>query len=229
MSAVLFWKKRIYLIVSGVLSTLIVCFVLIYAYSFVGVQTIALNKNFYFLISSSTHIEASTNYVDKNGGAGYLLEVNNREYVTYSVYLTETESQAVYAKVSALEEGIEIMTMHVGDVYLKTKAQKDKKEQIEGAFRSLYGCIEVLNSEIDRLAKGATQQSSKRVLEVLKKQLDFLSAKYEKVLPSFHELCKRTSNELFSFIKDMVYVKDLRYVQCELCHSYAKLAKGYAL
>ena len=50
---------------------------------------IPLQRTFYFLVSTSTHIEAGTHFAAWNGGAGYLLQNGEREYVAYSVYLSE--------------------------------------------------------------------------------------------------------------------------------------------
>ncbi len=229
MSAVLFWKKRIYLIVSGGLSTLFVCCALLYAYLLVGIQTITLNKRFYYLVSDSTHIEASTEIIGQNGGAGYLLTKGKKLYVAMAVYLTEEAAQKVYIKVAATEKNVQTLTLFADKLYLKTYLQKSKKEQIEGAFTSLYGCIEVLNGEIERLAKGATQESSQKILTLLKKQLEYLSKINEKILPSYSKLCEKGAQSLFAMLQDTIYVKDLRYLQCNLCHSFVDMAGEYAL
>ena len=60
-----------------------------------NVEKIHINKEFYFLVSTSTHIQASTHYVEWNGGAGYLLENSGRTYVVYSVYTKKEDGLAV--------------------------------------------------------------------------------------------------------------------------------------
>ncbi len=229
MSAVLFWKKRIYLIVTGILSTVFVCAFILYAYFLIGIETVSLNKSFYFLVSENTHVEASTHIIEQNGGAGYLLEAGEREYVVFSVYLKESDGQAVLSKVGALEENVSIVEQRIGKLYFKTRSEKEKKEQITGVFRSLYGCIEVLDKEIARLSNGATQESSKRVLGVLYKQLNYIAIETKAVFPQMSELCKNVAQKLFSFTQDIVYVKDLRYLQCEMCNKYVKLGETFAL
>lgn len=229
MSAVLFWKKRVYLVITGIISTVLVCICTVYAYTLMGIQTIALNKTFYFLVTQTTHVEASTHEIELSGGAGYYLEVNKESYVTFSVYLNETDSQTVLAKVDSSDPNVRILTMCVKKIYLKTRTEKNNAEKIAGAFRSLYGCIEVLNGEIERLSKGATQESTKRILGVLEKQLKFLSVEYEEIFPQFSKVCQKSANALFLKLQSTVFVKDLRYIQCELCDKYGELARSFSL
>ena len=229
MSAVLFWKKRIYLIITGIISTVLVCVFTLYAYILIGIQTVGLNKTFYFLVSKTTHVEASTHEITLSGGAGYYLELEGQGYVTFSVYLNESDSQSVYAKVFSMDKNVQIVSIGVEKLYLKTINEKKNFEKIAGAFCSLYGCIEVLNREIERLSKGATQESSKRILEVLEKQLGFLSVEYEQIFPGFSKVCKKGADELFLKLQSTVFVKDLRYIQCELCDNYRKLAMDFSL
>ena len=229
MSAVLFWKKRIYLIVTGIVSTVFVCAFVLYAYFFIGIETVALNKSFYFLVSENTHVEASTHIIEQNGGAGYLLEQADREYVVFSVYLKESDGQSVLAKVGALEKNVSIIERKVEKLYFKTRQEKEKAEQITGVFRSLYGCIEVLNNEIDRLSNGATQESSERIVNVLCKQLNYIALETEKIFPEMSALCKNTAEKLFALTEGIIYVKDLRYLQCEMCYKYVKLGETFAL
>ena len=79
MTAELLWKKRITLILSGVLSTALVSLFILYAYFLTGVRVVALDTSFYFLVSTSTHVQASTHEITQGGGAGYFFEWENKE------------------------------------------------------------------------------------------------------------------------------------------------------
>ena len=214
------------------LSVVSIVFVLIsglYAYSITTVKSVSVGKKFYFLISESTHIEASTHFVSQNGGAGYLLEENQREYVAFSVYLNEEQGQNVLSLMKPEGEQTALLTLTSSNLYFKTHKQKANAEVIKGAFSSLYGCIEVLNKEIVRLDKGATQQSSKQVLKLLQRQFGYMEKKYKNSFPKFSQVCKEGSGQLIKIISDIVYVGDLRYLECSLCVSFVDLTKNFSL
>ena len=229
MSAALFWKKRISLVLSGVVSTLLVCVFVVYAYFLTGIKTITLEKSFYFLVSKSTHVQASAQEIVQSGGAGYLLLQGERQYVAYSVYLSKTDGLKVQANVSSLGESVALVEKRAEKLYLKSAAQRANIEKIQGAFNSLYGLLEVLDDEIARLSSGGTQESSKTVLEVLKKQFSFLGAAYKKVFPAFSKVCEKATEDLFVILSDVIFARDLRYLQCELCDSYVQLTAAFSL
>lgn len=229
MSAVLFWKKRIALIVAGVLSTLFVLCTLMYARVLFGVQKVDWKRSFYFLVSASTHVEASTHLAELYGGAGYLLEYKNREYVALSVYLNKEDGLKVSESVSTIGQEAYLLPMHIDGLYFKTTSQKREINQIKDAFGALDGCIEVLHGEIKRLAGGATQESTKRILGVLIKQFDFLNKEYAKVFSKFSGVCEASKNSISSMLEGKIYLKDLRYVLCELCASYVQIAMDFSL
>ena len=163
-----------------------------YAWYLSSVIVVNTSKSFYFLISSSTHIEVSTHEATQMGGAGYLFEVNGREVVALSAYIDETEAVTVNA---GLKDGqTEVLLLESSNLYLKTRKQKQSQSVYKNAFANLYGCIDILESEIGRLEKGATQQSSKRVLNALKKRFAVMGKEYENAFPSFKKVCKKCCN-----------------------------------
>jgi len=185
---------------------------------------IDLNKKFYFLVSSSTHIEASTHFVEWSGGAGYLLENAGNAQVVFSVYLKEEDGVIVQ---SALTEETELLTLCVDSIYLYKKSDKKKAKQTEGAFQTLYNCCEVLEKIIGRVARGGTQESGKRLLEVLQAQLSFLRKEYAEIFPKYAEVCKKGEESISRLLQKTIYLKDLRYMLCELCVAYVQLASSF--
>lgn len=185
-------------------------------------ERIDLGKKFYFLVSSSTHIQASTHFVEWSGGAGYLLDYQGCEQVVFSVYLQEQDSLQVQA--ALMEKDTNVLTISVDSIYLYKRQDKEKKAVIKGAFQTLYNCCEILEKIIDRYAQGGTQESGKRLLNVLQDQLCFLSKEYMKKFPQYADVCQRGAETISQLLKNTIYLKDLRYLLCELSVSYVDLA-----
>ena len=186
----------------------------------------AVSHNFYFLVSDSTHIEVSTHQVVNSGGAGYVLEESEREYVAISVYFSKSQAEIVQSNLSMPSMVLEKTTENL---YFKTKKQKQKAKRITGAFSCLKSCIGVLNGEIERLETGATQQSSKRILSDLRRQFAYLAKEYQKDFVSYAFVCEKASAYLLEITDGTVYVGDLRYLLCALCNSFVDLSKEFSL
>lgn len=214
------WFKR----VAFIISALFVGFAFGYAAYLNDVEEGGTETAFYFLVSESTHTQASTQTVQLNGGAGYVLFHNGNDLVAYSSYAREGDCLAAQSDV----EDAQVLKLSCEKLYFKGK-DKAKAKQIVGAMHSLYGCIQVLEQEIARLDKGATQESSKRVLRTLKAQLSYLSKENDKVFPEYAKLCKHASETIDSFCTDIVYASKLRYLHCLLCDGHIRLCGRYSL
>lgn len=201
----------------------------LYAWSFYGVAVYDVSKSFYFLVLDEVHIEASTAEVQYDGGAGFLLEREDSDYIALSVYLQSTDGEAAKAAVSKNYESAEIVTVQSGKLYMKSASQKKLASEAIGALDSLYGCMQVLDREIARLAGGATQASSKRILRILEDNFTYLGREYEEVFSDFSSVCESAAKTLESCTADIVYVKDLRFLLCELCVSYTDLCGAFSL
>lgn len=229
MSAFFLKWKKIAGIAAGFLSVSFTFFAFFYAKTLESAQTVGTEKNFYFLVSDSNSIEASTQLTKLQGGAGYSLFYKDNEYAAYSVYFSENESAAAQSSVSKTGESAEIVLVTSSPLYLKTVKQKKQAAVILGAFESLYGCMQVLNGEIARLERGATQESSKRILQTLSRQFTFLGKEYSERVAGYKETCENAQKRLSEATADVVYAKDLRYVLCELSVAYANLSKNFSL
>lgn len=200
-----------------------------YAEFLTNAQTVSADKNFYFLVSTSTHVEASTQTAIHNGGAGYSLALNEREYVALSAYSQQSDGEQARVVMTGKGENTELLTLGLGKLYFKTSKEKKNASKIVGGLESLYGCIKVLEKEIARLEDGATQQSSKRILQTLSKQFSFLKTEYERIFPSLAKVCAEADSEIQTVCADIVYVSRLRYLHCSLCDSYVALGKEFSL
>ncbi len=221
-----FLCKKISCIAACTLGLFITIGACIYARVLSKVQTVALNEQFYFLASENMNVEVGAFESVQKGGAGYILEENGREYAVTSVYFTEEAALRVQ---EGLAEEMVLICKKPNALYLKTQSEKNNAGVLKGAFSCLKSCIEILSDEIVRLDGGATQESSKRLLEILQKQYDYLHQEYKKSFPAFSSLCERAERALDTIISGTVFSKDLRYLLCELCVSYNELAGAFAL
>lgn len=221
-----FFGKRLYLAVVGVTLVLFTLSTILYAAFLWQAQSVWLGQSFYFLLSPTEHIEAGAYDAQWKGGAGYLLEYDGKEYVALSVYLHEEEGIAVQ---NSMTENTSLLQIDVGWLYFKTCMEKRKVTLYQSALNCLHGCMEVLDGEINRLAKGATQQSALRSLGILWRQLNYLSAVYADFFPKYAQTCKCASEQLNNILSDIVYVKDLRYLLCDVTANYLQICKNFSL
>lgn len=213
--------------------SLLICVFFLFGFSYANVlarmQKVEIEKSFYFLVSDSTHIEASTHTAKHQGGAGYLLSFKKQECVAYAVYFSENAGNAVKTALTEQGEKVRLMERKAETLYLKTRKEKERASTYQSAFNVLYDCMQVLNGEITRLEGGATQRSSKEIVGKLAGQFHYLSKEYEKSYSSFATLCRRVGEELSVIANDTIYAKDLRYALCELADGYLDLNSSFVL
>ena len=220
-------KKKLQPLVS-IAAVAVTLFTVVYAQVITNMQTIAVNKRFYFLASASKHIQASTQRAVLGGGAGYTLCLDDGEYVAYSVYFNEEEFNRAQASVNEQEQTV-LVTLKVDRLVFKGEKQKENAPMIKGAFDCLYSCIQLLNGEILRLEHGATQESSKRILRTLKDQFAYMEKTYQQAFPDFAKTCSNAQMRLNKSLEEVVYCKDLRYLLCELSVDYVNLSSEFSL
>ncbi len=202
----------------------IVAFGFFYSMRITGAQTVILEKDFYFLLSTDTRVEASAEFTKLEGGAGYLVEEGGGQYVALAVYLSKED-------VLAVQEGLtgEISTriLHKGVSALHFEGRAKKKSALYlNALRTLEGYMCILNECISRLEKGSTQESCKRLLAILQRQFTFAAGEYEEY-PEYAEACGAWSRELEEMCKETVYVQKLRYLLCWQVETYLRLCEGF--
>lgn len=221
-----FFTKKRWLYIG--LSQLLACFVLIcllYSVYLNQVSTVWVGKSFYFLVSENEHVEVATHEAHLDGGAGYLLEHDGKEYIAWAVYLNDADGKAVQTTV---EEKTQILKKNVEYLCFKGKKKKEKSVY-QGALNTLYGCIEVLSQGISRLDHGGTQQACKRILSVLERQFSYLATTYQNSYPAFSNVCANVHKQLQNILNDTVYGKDLRYVLCGVSEEYIRLSADFSI
>ncbi len=224
MSAENFFKKAPSFLVKC-LSFFCVGISVVYATIISLAQVVDKEKTFYFLTSEDTNVEAATYDVLLQGGAGYLLTIDKRERVVLSAYLSNEQGRAVAEEI----EGTKLLSLSTGKLYFKTLKQKRFAKTAVSALERLYSCLNVLTWEITRLDKGATQESSKRVLNGLAKQFAYMKKEHQSSYKGFAAVCKNAEESLRKMTSDIVFTRDLRFLQCELCIAYYQLSKEFSI
>lgn len=229
MSTFLFYLKKVALGVAIILTVGFAYSAIAYANVFTTAQTVVLNKDFYYLVDESTHTQAVSSFAQLQGGAGYLLEDNEREYVAYSMYFDKQDGETAKKALSEYQAQPSLQVISIDSLIFKSREEKRRAPMVINAFSCLDGCMQVLNREIVRLDGGATQQSSKRILTTLINQFAYLQHEYQTSYPAFANVCKDAATQLESCVADIVYVKDLRYVLCDLGVAYKTLSEEFSL
>lgn len=223
MQAVVFWKKWIKkLFIYGSIVFVLTC--LAYANALQSAVVVQLNKEFSFVGKSCESVGVGSFETQQIGGAGYVLTDENGSYVAVGVYTSGMDAERV---ANSLQGDYNVMSISANDLYFTTKAQKKNAEIYQGAFRSLDGCMQVLSQEIARLESGATQQSSKRILNGLKRQFAYLSKTNEDVFPTFAFVCENAERGLEEIALDTVTAQKLRYLLCQWSVEYCQLAREF--
>ena len=223
--SVFFLRKRWLKIAIYLCSFVITAFSLSYALVLREVEASGTERIFYFLVSENPHLQVSTIEIQLENGAGYLLKDGNKEYTALSVYLRSSESEKALQSANKRFSDLKIIPVESGKLYFSSRLEKKQAPQILGGLNTLFGCMQVIDYEIKRLEEGATQQSVKRVLQEIEGTIVFLGQDNE----FFSSVCKSTAAALNKSVSDIVYLKDLRYLLCEICSAYKNISEEFSL
>lgn len=224
-----FFKKRIIAVALFATATLFTLSCVFYSWSFYRVEVYNVSKSFYFLVVDEVHIQASTAEIQYDGGAGFLLDYDDKEYLALSVYMKNGEAEQAKLAVANKYTDAKIVKVSSGNLHMKNKAQKHQANNIIGALESMYGNMQVLNGEIARLANGATQSSSKRILSHIADNLRYLEKENREHFSALSTVCAQTLQGLEEYTKDIVYARNLRFLLCEWSVAYMQLSEEYSL
>ncbi len=224
-----FFKKRTIAVALFATATLFTFSCVFYSWSFYQVDVYNVSKSFYFLVVDEVHIQASTAEIQYDGGAGFLLDYDDKEYLALSVYMKNSEAEQAKLAIVNKYTGAKIIQLNSGNLHMKNRTQKNQANKIIGALESTYGNMQVLNGEIARLANGATQSSSKRILLHIADNLHYLEQENRDIFPALSTVCAQTLQNLEEYTKDIVYAKNLRFLLCEWSVAYMQLSEEYSL
>lgn len=219
-----FYKKRF------LFSCLSIVFILIaeavYSYCFYP-YIISYSTHFHFLVSEDTRVEASAEFIKLEGGAGYLLRENGRDYVVLSVYLEKADGLAVQEVLATKNTKTRLISIGIDRLVFRGKKESEKSSLYLGALQSLYGCLCVLEQTVECLEKGMTQGKTKEILSQLKAQLFFMADVYANPYGVFAALCRSVATKLAEKSEGIVYTNKLRYLLCETVEGYLRVAKNF--
>ncbi len=201
------------------ISTFSVCFVMIFcilAMNLSKLQRVGQAKTFYFLLSTETNVEVGVEFSKLDGGAGYLLQFGDKEYVALSVYESKVDGEKIQTSLRDMGKETTLVKVGGNDVYVH-----DVRE-----LRQMESYISMLNQCISSLEKGMSQEKCKEILKILQRQCVFSAKGYNET--EYAQIFKRVGEELSCLIQKDVYVKDLRYVLCLFVDNYARLSAKLA-
>lgn len=197
-------------------------------------QEIVLNKSFYFLVAEGDNAQACLASAQLYGGAGYALQRDGKEYSVYACYY-EVET-AESAKETLLKNGRKTMILQqcCNALYLRTRAQKARKNEITGWLSTLEDCGEVLSRAVEGAESGTMNQSAlKNTVNAVKSVLSSLtknvSDKADENVIICAQSCAAYRDELSEISKSIVFARDLRRIHAAICNEYIRLASAYSL
>lgn len=223
-----FFRKKIGKIIAGFAAVFFTVFCFVYALFLNQAKVVEMRVGFFYLVREETNVEVGVEFVKLEGGAGYLVRQDGKDYVVLSVYLKEKTALAVQA---GMPQGKAVQLLYAGVDTLWFKGAKQKKNAAVyvGALKTFREYMGVVDATIALLEDGATQESIKRLLLPLGRQFACLSREYAEIYPDFSSVCLRYAKRVEVCCARVLFVGDLRYVLCEMTEDYLALAGKFSI
>ena len=222
------WKQHILRVSYALVVAFVVCLSL-YAQQFKSVQVLEINTAFHFLVIEDTHLEAGAAFVKLEGGAGYLLKHEGKEYVVLSVYLQKSDGELVQTALSQNGKKTKLISLSIKRLYLKRRKDKNNASTYKNALHVLRSCIAIMEECVEGLEKSMTQETCKRIISQLIGQFKYLSEIYKDCGLEYVNACVYVAQDLLFLQNQTVYARDLRYILCCLAVDYVKIGKQFSL
>lgn len=222
-----FRKKGIFFALCSAVVLTVSC--LFYALSFKKLHAVDVDANFYFLVSAEESASVGVEHTKLDGGAGYLLQADGKEYAVWSVYFDEEIGMDVQKRLK--KTGKETRLLHIGTdaVCFRTLREKKAEKPTVELLHIVKGCMQVLNQTISRLEKGMTQEKAKAILTILCKQLSFSAREYALSVDGLANVCKESAQRLDRIVEGTVYTDTLAYELCFLADGYLSSCNRFTL
>ena len=201
-------------------------------------EEIVLNKRFYFLASAGENVQSCLAEAYLAGGAGIEMQTDSRAYAVYACYTGENgKSLAEAAQATIGGRGgngkTKIIPQTRRALYLKTSAQKQRKNEISGVLNTLDECADVLYLSAREAERGeAGQATLKETAKSTAMALSYLSkhaGNADEAAKRCAAACGRISEELKEIAAGIVYARDLRRAQIEICFAYLDFSGAYSI
>ena len=226
MSTDYFFKRILYTIVS-LTFTAFCAFGCIYAGIIRNAQKVEGGSCFYFLVTDDTKTEVGAEFAKLEGGAGYLLEHEGKEYVTLAVYVEESEGVAVQQNLQKAGKTTFLLQKSTPMLWFKGKEKKQASFYVSG-LNTLKSYLYALKSTIDCLDEGLSQERCKGLLNTQVRQYKHAKECY-KEYKKLSEVFEKSAQQLVAILDGVIYLKDLRYLLCWQTEKYLALCSEFSL
>lgn len=223
-----FFYRKLWKITAGIAAVFFTAFCFVYALFLNRAKAVEMRVGFFYLVREEMNVEVGVEFVKLEGGAGYLLRQDGKDYVVLSVYLKEKDALAVQASMSQGKDA-QLLYVGVGTLYFKSAKQKKNAAVYVGALQTFREYMEVFSAAIAQLEDGATQESVKRILLPLSRQCTYLSREYAEIYPDFSSVCQRCAKRIEQYCTKILFVGDLRYELCGMTEDYLALANKFSI
>lgn len=225
-----FFRRKAFLL-AGFLSVVCVLSGVLYSRVLLRAEVVDCSQSFYFLVSEEENVAAAAHSIALDGGAGYIMRRSGREYAVLACYFTEPAARAVQNTLSVRDISSRILEESGGTLYLTTNSEKRNAEKLKGCFHTLGDCISLLYDLATAAETGGyTQQELKRLLADVGGVLSRLSEENREGIFTGISACAATASAKVAQIRrDIVYSKDIRYIQVWLSDQYLRLAEDFSI
>ena len=223
-----FLQKKLIYGLSIFISAFIVVLSFFYGVFLSKTKVVARFETFYLLVAEELRIEAGAEFIKLEGGAGYLLRYEGTDYLLMSVYLSETDGESVRVSLTGMGRAVQLLSVSVKYLYFKGE-EKEQSTMYMSALDALKSYLCVMERCVSMLDNGATQESVKRILIPMRRQLLYLSNLYKTEYSPFAKLCSSIATELGEMENGILYTRDLRYLSCGIVDGYLRLCKKFTL
>lgn len=182
-------------------------------------------RSFHFVVLRTEKIEVSAGLSELDGGAGYVMK--SGEGVALGVYFSLSQAERVREEASMRYEPLVVLSFSTEKFRFHSRHEKENADKIIAAFSTLHEYLRLVFDECTRLETGGTQESSKRIVSGVARQLAYLGKENEGADGAFAKACKNASEELFNAAEGIVYASKLRAFLCKYAEEYLSLAERY--
>lgn len=210
--------------------TLVSAFIIGYfAAMSVRMKHFTVDRTFYFLSvradPGTVSVAAKSEYSE--GGAGYTFTSGKNNYVALAGYNDEREATIVRDNLKAKGKECEIVPLKVDSFYFTDKKEVAVYEETRGFVNTLLSCVDLAYETANRLEEGRfTQKEAGRVLGEIGGVLEGAEATN---VPAAAKLAREGSEKCDEITEDIIYAKEVRYLQLMLSEGIYDLQKLFVL
>lgn len=205
--------------------SLIFTFCFAYGFYLNGAKRVVVEHTFYFLVSKNMHVETSAHLSKWQGGAGYVLEKNDKLYVVHSVYTDEKTAKIIENS----NAEVELLSATGGELYFVGLKEKKEAKNALLSLETLYNEIKLVNETAVRLEGVLTQEKAKGLIKDVVIILKGVGRSSREKFLAFSKTCADAAEKLDEVCKGVLFAKDLRYVACLLADGYLNFCNQFRL